>query len=377
MDVHISTDSLRALIAPLARVVPSKPSHPVMASILLTANEEFGEIEATAYNGEVGVTTRAQLTELTRGGSVLVPGALLAGLANKLPSGATAQLSETSRGFGLASGGAFYDLGVEYGPDDFPELPTDQHTATLGVAASALADALKKVAYAAGSEASGHPELECVALTIKDGQAEVAALDGHRMAICPVAGGDGNDQVLLPLSLVADLAPLLRAASGDDDAVELLVSGSLIHIKIGSSDVIGRRFDGKYPPYQKLMLNKFANEFVASREELVSAIERCSLIANQLQGTVTIKFDAAGRTMAIASENDRGAAMETLMIDVPKGKDLEVHFKASYLLEAIRRLDGESVRFLTAADPNMIIRLAGSDSDPAEWQGIMPRAKTA
>ena len=344
-----------------------------MANILLTADATLGELSATAFNGELAVTTITPLAEATLDGSVCVPGALLTSLASKLPSGATANIRESTRGFGLTVAGATYDLSCEFGPDDFPQLPTDDYKATVGVSATALADALKFVAFAAGGESSGHPELECVCLSVRSNKAEVAALDGHRVAIHPVEGGDGNGQILLPMALVSELLPVLRHAGGDDDAVELRFGDSLLTATIGETTITGRLHAAKFPPYRKLLPSSFSHEYTTDRDELVSAIERTALIANQLQGTIVLAFDSAGKTLTVSTENDRGDAAETLLIDVEMGKGTQVCLHAAYALDALKRLHGETVTFMLPGSPTDPVRITSDAAHADAWQMIMPR----
>ena len=372
MDLTIPAAALAAAIAPLSRVIPARPAMPALAGVLLSADDVTGELTCTAFNGEIAATTTAEVAEITTGGSVLAPGALLASLAPKLPAGAMAHLSESSAGLLIECAGAHYDLGCEFGPDDFPAtLSVPEDAARLGLSASALASAISFVAFAAAKDGQGRPVLEALCLTVQGNKAEVAALDGARMAIAPVAGGDGTGKVLLPTALVAELQRALTKCVGDDDAVEIEFSDSIARVILPDVTICGRLLDGEYPPYRKLMPKSHSREFRVNRDDLISAIERVTVIASQLEGTISLDLDEKSRSIHLRSENDRGSGVETLPVDVELGGELRIAMRGSFLMDAVKRLDGEQIGF-HATNAEMPIRLSSDATGDDHIQIFVP-----
>lgn len=374
MDISLSALALANALKPLGRVIPGKPTHPAMASALLAVDEASATLRCSAFNGEIGVTTEAPLSEITSGGAITAPGALLTGLAARLPDASTATLRESSRGLEVAAGGAQYDLSIDFGADEFPELPEIPADApTLGMAATALHDAIGFVSFAAkAADNTGHPEIECLCLTVKGGSAEIAGMDGHRLAVAPISGGDGEGRIMLPVAFVNELHRCLSKV-GDDDAVELAFTDALVRVSFDSMTLIGRLQAGEYPPYRKLLPKSYSNEFSVDREELIDAIERVNLLAAQLQGTILLDFSGADKTLTITAENDRGGGVEDLIVDVGMGSGLKVCVAAQYVLDAVKHLPGEKVTFLMNG-PQQPLKITSDGVTADMIQIVMPRA---
>jgi DNA polymerase III subunit beta len=345
-----------------------------MASALIEVDEASATLRCSAFNGEIGVVTEAPLSEITTPGRITAPGALLTGLAARLPDASTATLRESSRGLEVAAGGAQYDLSIDFGADEFPALPEFPADApALGLTATALHDAIGFVNFAAKTaDTTGHPEIECLCLSVKNGAAEIAGMDGHRLAVAPIAGGDGEGRIMLPVAFVSELHRCLSRV-GDDDSIELAFTDSLVRASFDSMTLIGRLQAGDYPPYRKLLPKSYSNEFSVDRDELINAIERVNLIAAQLQGTILIDFSSEDKTLTITAENDRGGGVEDLIADVGMGKGMKVCAAAQYVLDAVKRLPGERITFLMNG-PQQPVKLTSDEVTADMIQIVMPRA---
>jgi DNA polymerase-3 subunit beta len=368
VDLTCPSAALQAALAPLGRLVPSRPAQPVLSGLLLTA--AGGSLTVQAFDGTIAATWTVP-AEVALEGSCVAPGAMLTALAHRLPTGATVRLRESSRGLSLEAGGGTYDLSTEFGPDDWPELPeAPADGARIGVEAGALREALGFVAFAAAKCDSGRPVAEAVALTVRgDGRAEVAATDGHRVAVAPVAGGDGSGQVLLPAPFVAELMRALPASGG---AVEVEFADGAVQVMLDNGKLSGRLIDGTYPPYRKLIPSSWKYEYSMDRKELIEAIERVKIVADNVIGTVVLEFNAEEQSLSLQAENDYGGAREILMAESSIGGDFRVCFNAGYMLDALKRLEDDSVIFNGAGD-----QLPGRFMCPtlgADWiQLVVPR----
>ena len=345
MDLTCSSAALQAALAPLGRLVPSRPAQPVLSGLLLVA--EGSSLTASAFNGEIAASMSLPAVVATPG-SCVAPGAMLAALTHRLPAGATVRLHESSRGFALEAGGGSYDLSAEYSPDDWPELPASPADgARIGIEGGALRQALGFVAFAAARPDSGRGVAESVALTVRNGKAEVAAIDGHRVAVAPVAGGDGTGQVLLSAGFVAELMRSLPQSGG---GVEIEFADGAVKVLLDHGNLTGRLIDGEYPQYRKLIPSTWKYEYKIDRKELIEAIERVKIVADNSMGTIIMDFSTEEQTLSIQAENDFGGAREILMAEGSLGNEFRICFNAGYTLDALKRLEADSIIFNGAGD---------------------------
>jgi DNA polymerase-3 subunit beta len=121
----------------------------------------------------------------------------------------------------------------------------------------------------------------------------------------------------------------------------MAVEGSQLIVKTGSTVLMVRLIEGKYPNYQQLIPHNLKKSASIDRESLLSSIRRVSLLSNQKSKGVTIAL-AKGR-MEISSNNpELGDAKEEIEVDY-NGEDLKIGFNARYILDILNSFQDEKL----------------------------------
>ncbi|MDN5932884.1 MAG: MerR family transcriptional regulator [Pseudonocardia sp.] len=123
----------------------------------------------------------------------------------------------------------------------------DPPMTTLSIDTAALADALRAVRFAVGSDPD-FPVLRGVLLDVGPDALTVVATDRYRLAVSTVPGGAAS-----PASVVVPAAFADRLASLDAGEVELRIDGATITARCGDVLVQDRLLDDAFPDHRRLL----------------------------------------------------------------------------------------------------------------------------
>ena len=227
MKVVCSQSELNAALQLVSRAVATRPTHPVLANVLLTADAGTDRLSLTGFDLNLGIQTSLAASVETSG-AITLPARLLGEIVSRLASDSPLTLTTEESGEQVqlnSLSGSYQMRGMP--ADDYPDLPMVESGLTLKLQASGLVQALKGTLFASrGDEAK--QLLTGVHLSFTDTNLEAAATDGHRLAVLQVndalqAAAEGTE------GESAAFAVTLPARSLRE--VERLVAGlSLIHI---------------------------------------------------------------------------------------------------------------------------------------------------
>lgn len=83
MRITVSQSELNAGLALVGRAVASRPSHPVLANVLLTADATTGRLQLTGYDLSLGIQTSLPAA-IDTPGSITLPARLLGEIVARL-----------------------------------------------------------------------------------------------------------------------------------------------------------------------------------------------------------------------------------------------------------------------------------------------------
>ena len=115
----------------------------------------------------------------------------------------------------------------------------------------------------------------------------------------------------------------------------------LLFVKSEHSFLFIRLIEADYPDYRQVIPQNLEKKFRIQREELLGALKRVSLMANEKSKGV--KFQIGDGLLSITSNNpEMGEARDEIAIDY-HGETFEVGFNATYLLDCLQVLNQPQV----------------------------------
>jgi DNA polymerase-3 subunit beta len=144
--------------------------------------------------------------------------------------------------------------------------------------------------------------------------------------------------VIIPRKGLTEIKKIIDSVDG---TVEMAFEGSQLIIKNGSTVLMVRLIEGKYPNYQQLIPQKMKRTAQIDRETLLGSIRRVSLLSNHKSKGVTISL--SNGKMEISSNNpELGDAKEEIDVDY-SGEDMKIGFNARYILDILNSFEDASL----------------------------------
>ncbi|MCV7206057.1 DNA polymerase III subunit beta [Mycolicibacterium peregrinum] len=361
-------------VAWVARNLPTRPTIPVLAGVLLTGTDDGLTISGFDY--EVSAEVRVS-AEIASPGSVLVSGRLLSDITKALPA-KPVELSVEGTRVALTCGSARFSLPT-LAVEDYPALPTLPEE--TGVVSSDLfAEAIGQVAVAAGRDDT-LPMLTGIRVEISGESVVLAATDRFRLAVRELTwetnATDVEAAVLVPAKTLAE-----AAKAGTD--------GNQVHLSLGSGESVGkdgllgirsngkrsttRLLDAEFPKFRQLLPNEHTAVATIGVAELTEAIKRVALVADR---GAQIRMEFGDDVLRLsAGADDVGRAEEDLPVEFV-GDPLTIAFNPTYLTDGLSSLHSDRVTFgFTTPSRPAVLRPTSEDGGTGGGSGPFPAAKT-
>ena len=371
MKLVCSQAELNASLQLVSRAVAGRPTHPVLANVLLTADAGTGRLSLTGFDLSLGIQTSLSASVHTSG-AITLPARLFAEIVARMPADSPISLSceEGGEQVELTSASGSYQMrGMP--ADDFPELPLAQAATPIKLDPEVLVKGLRATLFASsGDEAK--QLLTGVHLGLNADGLECAATDGHRLAVLRLqnsAEGGADLDVTVPARSLRELERLLSSRGGSD-LVSLFCDHGQVVFQFADQVLTSRSLDGTYPNYRQLIPESFTRSLKLDRKGLLGALERVAVLADQHNNVVKISSDpAAGQLSISADAQDVGSGSEAIAADV-SGDAIQIAFNVRYVLDGLKEMSAERVELRCNAPTTPVV--LAPDDDSAFTYLVMP-----
>ena len=358
MKLVCSQSDLNTHLSLTSRAVPSRPTHPILANVLLQADVANSQVSLTAFDLSLGIRTTFN-AEVLQGGTITLPAKLLNDIVSRLPEGEITlddeilETEDQSVGEGLmltlTPKSGRYEVRA-MGAEEFPELPVTENDKAIHLPASALIEGLGGSLFATSADETKQV-LTGVHLTVKQDTLEFAATDGHRLAVVETTNENLNDdeeldsvQVTLPNKALRELERMLAHSSKEDEPVAMYFDEGQVVFEWQNQRLTSRTLEGQYPAYRQLIPNGFERELTLDRKQLISALERIAVLADQKNNIAKLSIDSESQEITLSVETQEiGSGMESMSAQI-KGDDIDIAFNIKYLMEGLKALPSAEIQ---------------------------------
>ncbi|HEY9647073.1 MAG TPA: DNA polymerase III subunit beta [Chroococcidiopsis sp.] len=371
MKLTCAQTELNTHLSLVSRVVPSRPSHPVLANVLLSADADTQRVSLTGFDLSLGVQT-SFAAQVEESGTLTLPSKLLSDIVSRLPNGElTLDDSEGETLVTLTcSTGRYQMRGMS--AVDYPELPTIEGTDVVYLPVEALIQGLQGSLFSASTDETKQV-LTGVHLSVETDSMEFAATDGHRLAVVQTqstdsadrdadaqpASSDANFDVTVPGKALRELERMLQMDRAEAVAVRF-DQGQLI-FEWDNQRLTSRLLEGQYPNYNQLIPRQFARQLTVDRRLFIGALERIAVLADQRNSIVKLSLDFGKQELLVSVDaQDVGSGRETVPAQI-SGEDMDIAFNVKYLLEGLKAFDTSEIQmqFNTSTSPAIVSPLGG------------------
>ena len=354
MKFSADRESLLAALTSVIGVVERRQTMPILANLLLSANQ--GTLSITATDLEVELVARATIKSAADG-QITIPGRKLLDICRTLPADANLTFSQDGDRVTIKAGKSRFLLAT-LPAADFPVIEELAQQQTLKLAQADLRRLLDKTHFSMAQQDVRY-YLNGMLLETDGKMLRTVATDGHRLALCEMdlPGKAQGQQVIIPRKGVLELQRLL----GTEGDVAITIGSNHVRAQIGDVRLTSKLIDGRFPEYSRVIPSAPPKAVVADREVLRAALQRTSILANEKYRGIRLALKKNSLTLQ-AHNPEQEEAEEQVEVNY-KGDELEVGFNVSYLLDALAAVDGNEVEIgVTDGNSSCLVRAPGATS---------------
>ena len=327
---------LLSAILTASRAAVSKSPIPLLEGLLIEAEND--KVRITGYDLKTGIVTSLP-AEVEKVGGIVLNARLFGEIIRKMP-GQYVTISVNS-GYAAEISSEMSDFEILGSPtSDYPELPAVEEQDTIEISETILKKMISQTNFAV-SDNDSRPIHTGALFETMDNELTVVAVDGYRLAL----RRESLDRENIPeLSFVvpgAALTEVERIISDGDGQVSLTLGSKHILFKIDETTLISRRLEGEFLNYKNSLPQQAKFKFKVEKDELISAVERVSLIiSDKLKSPVRCVFGDG--VVKLHSASALGKASDECVMS-GDGENLEIGFNDKYLLEALKAAPADDI----------------------------------
>lgn len=317
------------------QAVPARSTLPALMNVHVEVTGSGLRLTATDLDTSVSLTLPC---EDAVKGRTLIPARLFTELVKSLPADVVTVESEGESIRIKSKGGEFVLPTAD--PDDYPQLPKIEQERTVKLPASTFAGLVKKVADFVSPE-DNRPDLNGVLVEFKDKVVRFVATNGHLMTVASASGtfAKGESVIVLPSALHYAVNGL-RAV----DTIEMGLARTQIVFSLDNLTVYSRLLETNFPNYEDVIPKKNQKKLVARREDLLQALKRVDIVADNITHQVRFKLDKG--FLGLEAQQNVGGGRADVRIEAQYDSEpMEIGFNAKYVMDILRTIDTEEIEF--------------------------------
>jgi DNA polymerase-3 subunit beta len=356
-----------ALLRPLqlvTGVVERRQTLPVLANLLVVVRD--GTLSMTGTDLEVELVAVASDVEVEQDGEATIPARKLADIWRSLPENADVSVRVEGDRAVVKSGRSRFSLAT-LPAGDFPKVESGPGDLELRIAQDDIRRLLDQVSFSMAQQDVRY-FLNGMLLEITADHTRTVATDGHRLAMCTVAGGAGGaekTQAIVPRKGVLELGRLL---DDSDEELQLQLGKNHLRVTRGPYTLTTKLVDGKFPDYEKVIPRDASRTISGDRETLKQAFLRASILSNEKYRGVRLIIE--GDQLTIQANNPEQEEAEEIVPVGYDGERMEIGFNVSYLQDVLNVVGTDEVR-ISVSDANSSALMEGPGADDAVYV-VMP-----
>jgi len=325
----------------VGQAVAGKSTKKIFECLRIVAKENELEIAGT----DLEVAVRYRMTddiEISEPGEAVVPAHLFANVLREIGD-ESISLTMARQKLALETDGGFFELECE-DPAQYPEIPPFPEAEACSLAAADLRALVRKTSFAAGKEAARFV-LNGVRILAEADTLRFVATDGRRLAmLCrPLVRKNGAEgREIGSIVGVKGLHHFERIAAEVEGDVEFAVAERFVALRTEKAEVTVRVMEGTFPDYGQIMPKDCPGEASLPVGMFMSKLRQARQFASVESQAVALAFQAG--ELSISAAGGEGRAEVKLGVDYD-GETERIGFNPAYILDALKVVDGEQVRF--------------------------------
>lgn len=359
MELAVNKDQFKKVVSCTTRATSSKAIQPILNNLLLSCIN--GSLTVSATDLDLAIECKLP-AEISKPGKVTLPAKKLDEIVSKAPGEEVSISIDKNQLTKIKSDRSKFQINGT-SPEEFPEIiKKNKDEKEFEINQEELLRGILLTSFAT-SKFESTSILSGVNFEINNGKFEIGATDGSRLArfVGNLEKGSKEKQsAVIPGRALQELERLITNFKEGNDKVSFYISPGQIVFQNSDFSMSTRLISGTFPAYDKLIPSEQQNKAVFSRTELLNALERVSILANERTNVIKLSFGKSSKSVQLnANSPDYGNATDEVDVEY-KGNDLEIAFNYKYLTEALRNLQVEKILLeLESSLSPILLRVSG------------------
>ena len=345
MKLTCNKEQLIDIINTVQKAVAAKAVMPILECIKIDSSGD-GNVTVTANNLDLCIeyNTKCNVSE---GGSIALTSKMFGEIVRSMPDGdVTVSVNETNNVTKIKSGVSEFNI-QGLSSDEYPAAPILDEKFRFTLTQNILKKLIRKTISFVSLNEGKEPVLTGALFEIKNGYLNVAASDGHRLAVVKeeLTENVENAKFVVPRTTLNELSKILK---DEDDKVEIIVSDRHVLFDFGYFQVYTRLLDGDFLNYEAIISVVNTISVVVDKRIITDSLERALLLINddisaKSDNKVPVRFNIAYNKIDVSCITGKGQVNDTVNVEL-EGGDLIIGFNCRFLLDALNGCDDEKVK---------------------------------
>jgi DNA polymerase-3 subunit beta len=366
MEITCKQSDLAKGLSIVSHAVSSRSTLPILANILLTAEQDHLKLSAT--NLEIGINCLID-ADVIEDGSTTVPAKTFIELVNSLRQGnVELTVAEGSNDVQVKSTGSNAMIrGMD--PSEFPLIPgADGGSEPVILDVKLLKDIIGQVVIATADD-DARPVLTGVLVEIDGEHIQFAAADAFRLALrtASIQNANAMHSLLIPAKTLSELARILPS----EGQVQMIVTPNRSQVLFHTDqiDLTSRLIEGTFPNIRAALPKEHTTRAVVETKEFAAAVKTVTPFARDSSNIARVKIGSGeggesqtGWLTLESNAEDIGSNVSTIAANVD-GPEQEIIFNVKYLSDVLAIMDTPEVALevVSAARPGVIKPVSADD----------------
>ena len=345
MKLTCSREELMEIIGTVQKSVPAKAVMPILECIKIDASGD-GNVVVTGNNLDLCIEYNAKCN-VSEGGSVALASRMMGEIVRSMPDGnVTVSVDETNYITKIESGQSKFNI-QGLSSNEYPAAPILDEKFMFTLTQNILKKLIRKTISFISLNEGKKPVLTGALFEIKNGTLNVAASDGHRLAVVreELKENVSDAKFVVPRTTLNELSKILK---DEDEPVKIIVSDRHVMIDFNDFQVYTRLLDGDFLNYEAIISVVNTISVVVDKRVLTDSLERALLLINddisaKSDKRVPVRFNIAYNKIDVSCITQKGQVNDTVSADI-EGGELIIGFNCRFLLDALNGCDDENVK---------------------------------
>ena len=346
MKFDVSSTALLSCLQSISKVIASKNSLPILDSFLF--NLEGNTLTVTASDAETRLVTSVEVMNVQGAGLFAISAKILLDPLKELPEQPlTFDINDENLEIFIHFQNGKYNFIGQKG-DTYPrQKPLKENAVTLLIDAPVLLSGVSRSLFATADDEL-RPVMNGVCFDIHADDLTFVATDGHKLVRLRNLSIQSSEQAsfILPKKPANLLKTLLAKETG---VVQVKFDDNNAYLTCANFEMVCRLIEGRYPNYNGVIPQENPYKVIIDRISFLNALKRVSVFSNQASSLV--KLHLKDNLMTVSAQDiDFSTSAEERIVCQFEGTELNIGFKATYLIEILGNIGSEEV-ILELADP--------------------------